>query len=72
VAQAVIEQSREVWLVADHSKFVRGAKVRLGHLSQIDKFFTDAPVPAAVAKVLEASHVELMVADGARAPAAAG
>jgi DeoR family glycerol-3-phosphate regulon repressor len=65
VAQAIIEQAREVWLVADHSKFARGAMVRLGHLSQVDKFFTDAPVPAPVHKVLEAAHVELMVAEPA-------
>jgi DeoR family glycerol-3-phosphate regulon repressor len=67
VAQAIIEQSREVWLVADHTKFTRGAMVRLGHLSQVDKLFTDAPVPAAVAKVLEAAHVELLVAEAGKA-----
>jgi DeoR family glycerol-3-phosphate regulon repressor len=63
VAQAIFEQAREVWLVADHSKFDRGAMVRLGHLSQIDRFFTDAPVSEAVRRVLEASQVELLVAD---------
>jgi DeoR family glycerol-3-phosphate regulon repressor len=62
VAQAIIEQSREVWLVADHSKFNRGAMVRLGHLSQVAKFFTDAEVPASVARVLQAAKVELLVA----------
>ena len=72
VAQAVIEQAREVWLVADRSKFSRGAMVRLGHLSQIDKFFTDAPVPPAVLRVLEASQVELLVAEPAAEDAAAG
>jgi DeoR family transcriptional regulator, glycerol-3-phosphate regulon repressor len=65
VAQAIIEQSREVWLVADHSKFARGAMVRLGHLSQVDIFFTDGPVPSPVRKVLDAAQVELVVADEA-------
>jgi len=63
VAQAIIEQAREVWLVADHSKFTRSAMVRLAHLSDIDRFFTDAPVPAGLNKVLETAQVQLFVAD---------
>jgi len=63
VAQAIIAQARETWLVADHSKFSRGAMVRLGHLSQVSRFFTDAPVPAPVQKVLAEARVELLVAD---------
>jgi DeoR family transcriptional regulator, glycerol-3-phosphate regulon repressor len=63
VAQAIIAQARETWLVADHSKFSRGAMVRLGHLSQVARFFTDAPVPAPVQKVLEESRVQLLVAE---------
>lgn len=47
VTQTIIEQSREVWLVADHTKFARRALVRLGHISQVTKFFTDAPLPPA-------------------------
>lgn len=68
VAQAIFEQARETWLVADHSKFKRGAMVRLGHLSQVDRFFTDAPVPEPVAKVLEALKVELIVAEPGPGP----
>jgi DeoR family glycerol-3-phosphate regulon repressor len=63
VAQAIIAQARETWLVADHSKFSRGAMVRLGHLSQVARFFTDAPVPAAVQRLLEESRVKLLVAE---------
>ena len=70
VAQAIFEQARETWLVADHSKFARGAMVRLGHLSQVDRFFTDAPVPEPVAKVLQALDVELVVAEGGPEPGA--
>ena len=62
VAQAIIEQSREVWLVADRSKFTRSAMVRLGHLSEIDRFFTDAPIPEPLTKVLEAAKVQLFIA----------
>ena len=63
VAQAIIALARETWLVADHSKFSRGAMVRLGHLSQMSRFFTDAPVPAPVSKLLEESRVQLLVAE---------
>ncbi|ANH71829.1 HTH domain protein [Ralstonia insidiosa] len=65
VAQAIIEQSREVWLAADHSKFGRRAVVRLGHISQIDKFFTDVPVPEPMAEVFRAAEVDVVVASEA-------
>jgi DeoR family glycerol-3-phosphate regulon repressor len=65
VAQAIIAQARETWLVADHSKFTRGAMVRLGHLSQVARFFTDVPVPAPVQQLLDESRVQLLVADPA-------
>ncbi|MCS6763773.1 MAG: DeoR/GlpR family DNA-binding transcription regulator [Candidatus Protistobacter heckmanni] len=63
VAQAIMEQSREVWLVADRTKFERRALVRLGHLSQIDKFFPDAPVPDAIREGLGEWEVEVLVAN---------
>ena len=62
MAQTIIEQSRQVWLVADHSKFNREAMVRLAHLSQIDVLFTDQPVPAPFAAILREAKVELVVA----------
>ena len=46
VARAIIGQSREVWLAADHSKFNRPAMVEVGHLEQVDMLFTDAEPPA--------------------------
>ena len=48
VARAIVEQSREVWLAADHSKFNRPAMVEVATLSQIDRLFTDAPPPDSV------------------------
>jgi DeoR family transcriptional regulator, glycerol-3-phosphate regulon repressor len=62
VAQAIIEQSREVWLVADHDKFGRQALVRMAHASQIDMLFTDARPPEALARALKEAHVKLVVA----------
>lgn len=62
VAQAIIEQSREVWLVADEDKFGRKALVRMADLAQIDVLFTDAPPPAAFKRVLQQAKVRLVVA----------
>ena len=66
VTQAIFEQSREVWLVADQSKFGRHALVRLGNITQIDKFFTDAPIPAQALAAFEKAGVEVLVAGAAR------
>jgi DeoR family transcriptional regulator, glycerol-3-phosphate regulon repressor len=44
-AEAIIANSRETILVADHSKFGRRAMSRFGHLSQIDWLFTDMDLP---------------------------
>jgi DeoR family transcriptional regulator, glycerol-3-phosphate regulon repressor len=63
VAQAIIEQSRTVFLVADHSKFGRAALVRLGHLNQVDALFTDAPPPDWMSETLAAADVSIRVAE---------
>lgn len=62
VAQAIIEQSREVWLVADYDKFSRQAMVKLAHLSEIDSLFCDAAPPQALSKMLADAHVEVVIA----------
>lgn len=62
VAQTIIEQSREVWLVADRDKFSREALVRMAHMSQIDMLFTDARPPEALSKTLKEAKVKLVVA----------
>ncbi len=62
VTQTIIEQSREVWLVADHTKFGRHALVRLGNIAQIDKFFTNLPVPPEALEAFEKAGVEVVVA----------
>lgn len=41
VAQAIIENARNVILVADSTKFDRSAPVRIAHLSQVNTFVTD-------------------------------
>ena len=63
VAQAIIDQSSEVWLVADRSKFQRRALVRLARLTEIDALFTDAPVPDDFARVIAEAGPRLFVAE---------
>ena len=62
VAQAIVSQSREVWLVADHSKFLRPAMVELARLDQLDMLFTDAPPPEPFPQLLLDAGVQLEVA----------
>jgi DeoR family glycerol-3-phosphate regulon repressor len=62
VAQTIIEQSREVWLVADRDKFGRQALVRMAHMSQIDVLFTDGRPPEALAKALKEAQVKVVIA----------
>ncbi|WP_157268573.1 DeoR/GlpR family DNA-binding transcription regulator [Azohydromonas aeria] len=62
VARAIIEQSREVWLVADHSKFNRPAMVELARIDQISMLFTDAPPPEPFPALLSEAGVPVEVA----------
>jgi len=59
VAQAIIANSRQVLLAADHSKFGRNAMVRLGNISQADHFFTDAQPPRTITNILNEHQVHL-------------
>ncbi|MEJ8822143.1 DeoR/GlpR family DNA-binding transcription regulator [Variovorax humicola] len=62
VAQTIIAQAREVWLATDVSKFNRPAMIQLGHLSQIDRLFTDAPPPQPYPDLLARAQVRLEIA----------
>ncbi|WP_172331694.1 DeoR/GlpR family DNA-binding transcription regulator [Mangrovicoccus sp. HB161399] len=48
VTQTILRRARKVFLVADHSKFERTAPVRIGSLAQVDRLFTDRPLPPAL------------------------
>lgn len=65
VSQAIIANSRQTFLVADHSKFGRNAMARVGNLAEMDAFFTDAPPPPAIGRLIAASGVRLYVAEDA-------
>lgn len=62
VARAILDQSREVWLAADHSKFNRPAMVELARLDHLDRLFTDQPPPPPYAQLLADAGVSCVVA----------
>jgi|TARA_R110000744_G_scaffold175953_2_gene294785 DeoR family glycerol-3-phosphate regulon repressor len=59
VAQAIIKNSRKVFLAADHSKFGRYAMVRLGNISQAHDFITDNTPPKSIQMILSEHDVNL-------------
>lgn len=63
VAQAIIANSRNVYLVTDHTKFGRNAAVRLCHISEITALFTDKQPPENIIEILELNGVSLYAAD---------
>jgi DeoR family glycerol-3-phosphate regulon repressor len=63
VARTIIEQSREVWLAADRSKFNRPAMVELVRLDDVDVLFTDEPPPQPFDALLTQGDVECVVAE---------
>ncbi|MFK5926135.1 MAG: DeoR family transcriptional regulator [Desulfuromusa sp.] len=63
VAQAIIKNSRQVFLAADHTKFDRSAMVRLGDIEQVDALFTDCYPPEHIITLLAEKNVALYTAD---------
>jgi len=61
-SRAIIDNSRKVFLAADHTKFGRNAMVRLGSIAEIDGLFTDKPPPTVMSDVFKAADVQLYVA----------
>lgn len=63
VARAIVEQSREVWLAADHSKFNRPAMVEVGRLEQVDRVYTDRAPPPPFDRLLEDAEVTCVIGE---------
>lgn len=63
VSRAILEQARTKILVADATKFDRRAPVKIGHLTDIDIFVTDARPPADIVDLCMESGVELIITD---------
>lgn len=62
VTEAAMAHSRQVWVVADSSKFGRSAMVEVAHVSKIDALFTDAPPGPEIAALLEQAGVAVEIA----------
>jgi DeoR family glycerol-3-phosphate regulon repressor len=62
VAQAIMNCARQSLLVADRMKFERTAPVRIGHISQLDYFVTDAPPPTRLRELCRDSGVAIEIA----------
>ena len=60
VAKAIIENSRQVLLTADKSKFGRRAMVRLGQLRDVQALITSEAPPAAFLPAIKASGIDLI------------
>ncbi|SLN74416.1 Glycerol-3-phosphate regulon repressor [Roseivivax jejudonensis] len=61
VTRIIIEQSRRVFLVADHTKFRRNAPVRVAALADLAAFYTDAPPSPHIVERCRDLHVALHV-----------
>lgn len=62
VSKAIVQQSRKVYLVADHTKLERSAPARLASLSEIATFFTDLPLSPELMRKCEDWGTEVRVA----------
>lgn len=62
VAKAIISCARKSILVADRLKLDRTAPVRIGHLSDLDVFVTDSPLPPALDLICRENGVRVEIA----------
>jgi DeoR family glycerol-3-phosphate regulon repressor len=61
VAQAIIENSRNIFLAADHSKFGRNAMIRLGNITEASHIFTGREPPEKIVKLIHEADIKLTV-----------
>jgi DeoR family glycerol-3-phosphate regulon repressor len=64
VARTIIESARRTILVADSMKYERTAPVRIGHISELDYFVTNAPPPPRLRDICREAGVGIELADG--------
>jgi DeoR family glycerol-3-phosphate regulon repressor len=69
VSQTIIQNSRQVILVADSSKLKRPAPVRIGHISDVDVYVTDELNNEKLAAVCESNGVKVIATRGHRGAA---
>ncbi len=61
VAKMIIENSRKVYLVVDHTKFGRNAMVKLGNIKEIDTLITDKQPPEKLMKIISSNNINLVI-----------
>jgi len=61
VARTIMDNSRKVYLVTDHSKFGRNAMVKLGSISEIDTLITDKKPPEQLMEIIKDKDVNLVI-----------
>jgi DeoR family transcriptional regulator, glycerol-3-phosphate regulon repressor len=61
VARTIIENSRKVYLVTDHSKFGRNAMVKLGSITEIDTLITDKTPPGQLMEIISSNDINLVI-----------
>lgn len=62
VAKVIIDNSRNIILVADSTKFQRSAPMRIGNLTDIDTIVTDKKPPEKFMDQCHRDHVEVLIA----------
>ncbi|WP_417804801.1 DeoR/GlpR family DNA-binding transcription regulator [Thalassospira lucentensis] len=60
---AILNNARQNYLVADHTKFGRNAVVRGGSITQVTAFFTDCPPPDHITQMINKAGVDLYTPD---------
>lgn len=62
VTQAIIQNARKSFLLADAIKYTRHAPVRIGSLADMDAFFTDENPPKEIVDLCAENNVEIHIA----------
>lgn len=62
VSRAIIRQSRQAFLVCDASKLTRSAPAKLASLADLDRMFTDMPLPDALTQKCQEWGTQVHVA----------
>jgi DeoR family glycerol-3-phosphate regulon repressor len=68
VKQAIIENSRSIFIAVDHSKFGRNSMVKLGNINQAHMVFTNQQPPKEIQSILKGADITLEVIDTRTAP----
>jgi DeoR family transcriptional regulator, glycerol-3-phosphate regulon repressor len=61
-AQTIMRNARQIFLVADHTKFSRRPMVRAGSITQVTALFTDQQPPASIQALLKEHGVQIHIA----------